>query len=70
MSRPATVTDSEGSPKSLSAASLWKRTIVGILILIFGIFGAAWVFDASIQKSTARFAAPGLSSAYIDNDAP
>ena len=62
MDRTASAVNSEKLPKSLSAASLWKRAIVGILVLVVGIFSAAWIFDASIKKPSARFAVPGLSN--------
>ena len=68
MDRTASAVNSQELPKSLSAASLWKRAIVGILILVVGIFSAAWIFDASIQKPSARFAVPGLSAVQSQTD--
>ncbi|HFB2047767.1 MAG: hypothetical protein HRT83_02870 [Hyphomicrobiaceae bacterium] len=47
--------------KRLKVTSLLKRAILGTLLLVFGIFGSAWLFDASIEKPSARFAVPQLS---------
>ncbi|MEO0810659.1 MAG: hypothetical protein AAFW82_08505 [Pseudomonadota bacterium] len=69
MSDTATISASKELPKSLTAASLWRRFIVGVFVLVVGIFTAAWIFDASIEKPSARFAVPGLSESKADSNA-
>ena len=68
MSDTATVGDPKGLPRTLRAASLWKRSIVGMLVLIVGVLTAAWIFDASIEKPSARFAVPGLSASQAGHE--
>ena len=69
MSDTVIVGNSKELPRSLRAASLLKRFVVGVVVLVVGVFTAAWIFDASIEKPSARFAVPGLSATQAHNGA-
>ncbi|MGI9524835.1 MAG: hypothetical protein ACR2PG_24665 [Hyphomicrobiaceae bacterium] len=38
-------------PKTLHPASLWKRAVLGLLVLGFGVVAAAWLLHASIEHT-------------------
>ncbi|HUS96705.1 MAG TPA: hypothetical protein VMX97_08210 [Hyphomicrobiaceae bacterium] len=39
---------------NLRPASLIRRALVGLFVLFFGTFGAAWLYHSSINSSTAE----------------
>lgn len=59
MSQAVSAANEQGLPPSLRPASLWKRAVVGVLALVFGVMFSAWLLHASIKSDPESFAAPG-----------
>lgn len=41
----------QARPKSLSASSLWRRAVFGLVVLFVGTFASAWLYDATIKAN-------------------
>ena len=57
MSTANTKTANVQRPKSLRPKSLLKRAVFGLIALVFGIVGAAWLMHASISAAPVARAA-------------
>lgn len=53
MSQSISADGVSATPRTLRPASLWKRAIVGLLVLTVGVFAAAWLLHSSIDEATA-----------------
>lgn len=50
-------------PKSLSASSLLRRAVFGLVVLFVGTFASAWLYDTTIKANAATETVPGQSAA-------
>ena len=59
-----------GRPQTLRPVSLFKRAVVGLLILVFGVIAAAWLMHASIATSDAGDAASSAGTVQASAATP
>ncbi|MEN2494602.1 MAG: hypothetical protein TECD_00506 [Hyphomicrobiaceae bacterium hypho_1] len=52
--------------KRLRIVSLLKRAVCGVLLLVFGVLGSAWLLDTSLKKTAAEIAVSKSFSDALD----